>query len=361
MKILWFIPTFGDTRYIGSDKGSRETDLTYLIQVAQAVDNLGYYGALLPTGRTCDDPWIIASALIAATRKMRFLVAVRPGFTTPSVAARMAATFDNISGGRLLINIVAGGDPVELAGDGIFLDHDERYQLTEEFLDIWKGMMAGEKVNYTGAHLKAINASLFKTGVQAPYPELYFGGSSAAGQQVAAKHVDVYLTWGEPLELVKEKIDQLRSIAAAENRELRFGIRFHVIVRETEEEAWKAADELIQYVTDEEIQKTQQLFARSDSTGQQRQASLHNGRRDKLMVAPNLWAGIGLVRKGAGLALVGGPENIAARIKEYTEIGIDEFILSGYPHLEEAYRFAELVFPLLKDELQHEPVKRLFS
>ncbi|HEY8899348.1 MAG TPA: FMNH2-dependent alkanesulfonate monooxygenase [Chthoniobacterales bacterium] len=347
MKILWFIPTHGDGRYLASGIGARATTLPYLKQIAQTVDELGYYGALLPTGRSCDDAWVVASALIPVTQRMRFLVAVRPGLMSPTLAARMAASFDRLSGGRLLINVVAGGDPVELAGDGIFDDHDTRYEVTDEFLDIWRRVVAEEAVNFEGKHLRVRDARVFFPGVQKPHPDLYFGGSSPAGHRVAAKHVDVYLTWGEPPAQAAEKVAAMRALAAEQGRTLRFGIRLHVIVRETEKEAWQAANELIRYVTDESIAAAQKVFERFDSAGQKRMASLHNGKRDSLEVSPNLWAGVGLVRGGAGTALVGSPEIVAARINEYAALGIDHFIFSGYPHLEEARRFAELVFPLL--------------
>jgi alkanesulfonate monooxygenase len=185
--------------------------------------------------------------------------------------------------------------------------------------------------------------------VQKPYPEIWFGGSSAAGHQVAAEHVDVYLTWGEPPADVASKLAEVQALAAVRGRELRFGLRVHVIVRETEREAWAAADDLIRYVTDESIAAAQKSFARFDSVGQKRMAQLHDGRRESLEISPNLWAGVGLVRGGAGTALVGDPETVAARLLEYASLGIDTFILSGYPHLEEAYRVAELLFPLLGD------------
>ncbi|HEY0793438.1 MAG TPA: FMNH2-dependent alkanesulfonate monooxygenase [Chthoniobacterales bacterium] len=347
MKLLWFLPTFGDGRYLASAQGGRDTNLGYVRQIAQAVDELSYYGALLPTGRTCDDAWIVASALVPLTRRMRFLVAVRPGLVSPTLAARMVATFDRYSGGRLLLNVVTGGDPVELAGDGLFLKHDQRYQLTDEFLTIFRRVLAGEAVDYEGAHLEVHDARLYRPGVQRPYPEIWFGGSSAAGHQVAAEHVDVYLTWGEPPAAVAAKLAEVGELAAARGRTLRFGLRVHIIVRETEREAWAAANDLIRYVTDESIAAAQQSFARFDSVGQQRMAALHDGRRESLEISPNLWAGVGLVRGGAGTALVGDPETVANRLKEYAALGIDTFILSGYPHLEEAYRVAELLFPLL--------------
>ncbi len=347
MKLLWFLPTFGDGRYLGAIQGARETNFVYLRQIAEAVDSLGYYGALLPTGRTCDDSWIVAAALIPATQKMRFLIAIRPGLMTPTITARMVATFDQFSNGRLLINVVAGGDPVELAGDGLHLKHDQRYELTGEFLHIFRRVLAGESVDFAGSYLQVQDAKLFRPGVQKPYPELWFGGSSPAGQRIAGEHVDVYLTWGEPPADVAAKIDAAREAAASFGRSLRFGLRVHIIVRETEEKAWEAANDLLRYVSDESIEAAQKTFSRFDSEGQKRMVQLHGGQRDCLEIAPNLWAGVGLLRGGAGTALVGDPETVAARLKEYADLGIETFILSGYPHLEEAYRVAELLFPLL--------------
>lgn len=347
MQLLWFIPTHGDGRYLGTATGGRAVTFPYLRQIAQAVDALGYTGALLPTGRSCEDAWVVAATLASVTQKMHFLVAIRPGLMSPGVAARMAATFDRLSNGRLLINVVTGGDPVELAGDGLHLTHDQRYELTDEFLSVWRALAAGEEVNFSGNYLNIQGGKLLFRSVQAPYPPLWFGGSSPVAQKIAAKHVDVYLTWGEPPEQVAEKINAVRTLAEAQGRTLRFGIRLHVIVRETESEAWEAAEKLIRYVDDEAIAEAQKVYARLDSEGQRRMTQLHNGSRAALEISPNLWAGVGLVRGGAGTALVGDRDTIATRMLEYTDLGIDTFILSGYPHLEEAYRVAELLFPRL--------------
>lgn len=347
MKVFWFIPTHGDSRYLGVTTGGREVNYPYLKQVAQAVDSLGYEGALLPTGQSCEDAWIVASSLIEATNQMKFLVAVRPGIMSPTQAARMTSTFDRLSNGRILINVVTGGDPVELAGDGLQLKHHERYELTDEFLTVWRELLEHGESNYEGDYLHIDGGKLLFSALQKPYPPLYFGGSSQVGQEVAAKHVDVYLTWGETPDKVKEKIEYVRKLAVKQGRTIRFGIRLHVIVRETEEEAWKAADDLIKYIDDDLIEASQKVFARYDSEGQNRMANLHRGRKEQLEISPNLWAGIGLVRGGAGTALVGDPETVARRMKEYEELGIETFILSGYPHLEESYRVAELLFPHL--------------
>jgi alkanesulfonate monooxygenase len=351
MNVFWFIPTHGDSRYLGTAEGGRAVSHDYMKQVAIAADTLGYDGVLLPTGRSCEDAWVTASSLIGETKNLKFLVAVRPGLTAPSLAARMAATFDRLSGGRLLVNVVTGGDPAEQEGDGIFGTHAERYEITDEFLRIWRELLekthTSGTVDFEGKHLKVKGATVLYPPIQRPYPPLYFGGSSDDALDLAAEQVDVYLTWGEPPAAVAEKIKGMRERAAKLGRTLRFGIRFHVIVRETAEAAWAAADELISKLDDETIAKAQAKFAQMDSEGQRRMAALHGGRRDKLEVSPNLWAGVGLVRGGAGTALVGDPQTVADRMQEYADLGIDTFILSGYPHLEESYRFAELVFPLL--------------
>jgi alkanesulfonate monooxygenase len=347
LKILWFLPTSGDGRHLGTAIGARDVDFNYLREIAQATDRLGYYGVLLPTGRNCEDSWVIASAVAPWTRRLRYLVAVRPGLQSPTVAARMTATLDRLTDGRLLINIVTGGDAVENRGDGVFHDHDERYEVTREFLAVYGDLLKGVSVNVKGKHIAIEDGRILYPPAQDPRPAFYFGGSSEAGIDVAVDTVDKYLTWGEPPDQVAEKIGRVRKLAERRGRSISFGIRLHVIVRHTNEAAWQAADELIEYLTDETIASAQSILGRMDSVGQQRMSQLHGGRRDRLEVSPNLWAGVGLVRGGAGTALVGDPETVAARIREYQAIGIDTFILSGYPHLEEAYRFAELVFPLL--------------
>ncbi|WP_434154276.1 FMNH2-dependent alkanesulfonate monooxygenase [Pseudomonas sp. JZ134] len=347
LNVFWFLPTHGDGHYLGTAEGARAVDHGYLQQIAQAADRLGFGGVLIPTGRSCEDSWLVAASLIPVTQRLKFLVALRPGIISPTVAARQAATLDRLSGGRALFNLVTGGDPEELAGDGLFLSHKERYEASEEFTHIWRRVLEGETVDFDGKHIKVKGAKLLYPPLQQPRPPLYFGGSSEPAQELAAEQVELYLTWGEPLEAVREKIEAVREKAARHGRTVRFGIRLHVIVRETNEEAWKAADRLIANLDDATIAKAQASFARFDSVGQQRMAALHGGRRDKLEIAPNLWAGVGLVRGGAGTALVGDGPTVAQRMKEYAELGIDTFILSGYPHLEESYRVAELLFPHL--------------
>ncbi|MCE0802865.1 MULTISPECIES: FMNH2-dependent alkanesulfonate monooxygenase [Buttiauxella] len=359
LNMFWFLPTHGDGHYLGSNDAARPVDHGYLQQIAQAADRLGFTGVLIPTGRSCEDAWLVAASMIPVTQRLKFLVALRPSVTSPTVAARQAATLDRLSNGRALFNLVTGSDPEELAADGVFLNHKERYEASAEFTNIWRRLLEGETVDHEGKHIQVKGAKLLFPPVQQPRPPLYFGGSSDVAQDLAAEQVDLYLTWGEPPHLVKEKIEQVRAKAAAHGRTVRFGIRLHVIVRETNEEAWDAANRLISQLDDETIAKAQAAFARTDSVGQHRMAALHGGKRDNLEISPNLWAGVGLVRGGAGTALVGDGPTVAERINEYAALGIDSFILSGYPHLEEAYRVGELLFPHLDVAIPQIPQPRL--
>ncbi len=348
LDLYWFIPVSGDGSYLGTAEGHRPADFSYLKQIAEAADRLGYTGVLIPTGKNCDDPWITAAALAPLTRRLRFLLALRPATLSPTLAARQAAALDRISNGRFLVNIVAGGNPKELAGDGIHLSHDGRYEHAAEFLEVYSRLLSGEKVTFSGKHIQVTDAAQEFPPVQSPRPPVWFGGSSDAGIEVAAEHADTYLTWGEPLDEVRQKIETVKARAAARGRTVNFGLRIHLIVRDSDEEAWEAAEKLISRLPDAAIEAAQKKFREeSDSVGQKRMSVLHAGSRDSLEIAPNLWAGLGLVRGGAGTALVGSPQTVATRLREYQALGISTIIASGYPHLEEAYKVAELLFPVL--------------
>ncbi len=348
LDFLWFVPSSGDGSYLGSDELARPADPGYFREIAVAADRLGYSGVLIPVGAACEESFVLAAGLAARTERLKFLVAIRPGTATPAYYARLASTLDRVSNGRLLLNIVVGGSAQELAGDGIFLPHDERYDHAAEFFQVFNELIETGHSTLDGKYIKAIDAKLGLPPVQQPRPPIYFGGSSDAAIDFAGGLVDKYLTWGEPPAQVAEKIAHARKAAAAHGREASFGIRLHFIVRETDDEAWEAADRLVSKLSDEAIAAAQEVLTKnSDSVGQARMVALHNGRRDKLEVSPNLWAGIGLVRSGAGTALVGSPKTVATRLREYQALGIDTVIASGYPHLEEAYRVSELLFPEL--------------
>ena len=368
----WFLPTSGDGRGIvgrghsiplvggtaapaanatGARAVSRPPDIDYLGQIARSAEQLGFTGVLTPTGTWCEDAWLTTAALISQTRRLKFLVAFRPGFISPTLAAQMAATYQRLSRGRLLLNVVTGGEEDEQRRFGDFLPHDERYARTAEFLDIVRGAWAGQPYDFEGTYYKVEGATVMRP--PDPIPTVYFGGSSQPAGPVAARYADVYLTWGEPPRAVASKIAWMRELADQADRVLRFGIRLHTISRDSSKEAWAEADRMLAELSPEEIATSQRALARSSSVGQANMRDLHQAYRDGgkdggLEIYPNLWAGVGLVRGGAGTALVGSHAQVADLIEEYASLGIEEFIMSGYPHLEEAYWFGEGVLPELR-------------
>jgi len=256
-----------------------------------------------------------------------------------------------------MLNIVTGGEPVEQARFGDTAPKDQRYARTDEFLSVLRGAWYDAPFDFVGEHYSATGAMV--SGGIDPAPDIYFGGSSGPAGPVAARHADIYLTWGEPPEQVREKLDWMRELAQAEGRRLRFGLRIHTLSRDTSEEAWRHAQWLLDGLDPRTVEKAQAALGASESTGQQRMSSLRGGRTSydsarELEVAPNLWSGVGLVRGGAGTALVGSHEEVAERIAEYHELGIDEFILSGYPHDDECRRVASAVLPGLRDAIRRE-------
>jgi alkanesulfonate monooxygenase len=364
VKLHWFLPTYGDSRSIvggghgtpaGSAHSDRDASIDYLASIVRAAESFGFTGALIPTGAWCEDAFITAALLARETTSLAFLVAFRPGLVSPTLSAQMAATFARHAPGRILLNVVVGGEAHEQRAFGDHLDKDGRYHRCDEFLQVVRRLWDGETVSLNGEHINVEEASL--ATLPNPVPPLYFGGSSAAAGPVAARHADVYLTWGEPPSAVREKIEWIRGLADKEGRPVRFGIRLHTISRDTADEAWLQADKLVDALDDETVRSAQAGLSRSQSEGQRRMRALHEANRvdgswhdaRTLEIAPNLWAGVGLVRGGAGTALVGSHTEVADRIAEYAEIGIDEFIFSGYPHLEELFWFGEGVVPILRE------------
>ncbi|MGV9860654.1 LLM class flavin-dependent oxidoreductase [Gordonia sp. NPDC003425] len=353
LKFHWFLPTNGgDSRNVvggghgvAAEAAGRPASVQYLGQIARSAEQLGFEAALTPTGAWCEDAWITTSMISSVSERLKFLVAFRPGVTAPFLAAQMVGSFQNLSGGRLLLNVVTGGEDAEQRMFGDFLDKAERYARADEFLEIVRRLWTGQPVTFDGHYLAVEDAVLHQ--IPDPLPKIYFGGSSPEGIAVAARHADVYLTWGEPPEAVAEKIARVRRAAAEAGRELTYGIRLHTIARDTSAAAWAEADRLLAHISDDDIARIQSGLKRSASEGQQRMLALNKGTKDKLEIYPNLWAGVGLVRGGAGTAMVGSYSEIADLIEAYHAVGIEEFVLSGYPHLEESYWFGEGVLPEL--------------
>ena len=353
LRLHWFLPLHGDGREVARSSADnpaatvrRDPGLDYLSQVARAADTLGFHGALVPTGMFCEDPWLMSAALAAHTRSLNFMIACRPNPTGPVATAQAAATFPRLSGGRLMLNVVTGGDADEQRRYGDFLPHAQRYERTAEFLDVFRRSCAGQPFDFDGSHYRIRKGLLTRPDPRPP--TVLLGGSSPAAQQVAAEHADVYLAWGETPQGLAELTKTVGALADARGRTIEFGTRFHVISRDTSAEAWQVAERLLEGMDASRIADAQRRFARSESHGQRRMTALHGGEAGRLEVHPNVWAGYALVRPGAGAALVGSHEEVADRIAEYHAVGLNHLILSGQPHLEEAYTFAEGVLPLLR-------------
>ena len=357
MEIHWYFAA-QDGTHPWNPGGTRVTDFAYMQQLAGAIDHNGYAGALIATLPGGTDPWSLATGLAMRTQQMKFIVAQYAGVIAPLWLAQMAASVDQISNGRLIINIIMGAGP-SAPQLGITDKHDERYVLGDEYWGVFKRLMLGETVNFEGKYVSLKNAKLLLESVQKPYPELMMGGVSAPGLEFAAKHADTWLCLGLPPPLFGQKVAQVKEKAAAQGRKLRYGIRAYVIVRETVEEAWAAAQWQYDRMDAAAIARRIEKLATTDTEGDAILGKLIKPGRDlpkdarAFEIHPGLWGGIGLIRQGTGTTLVGDPEGIVALMREYEAAGAEVFILGNYPHIEEAYRFADMVMPLLGKKVKN--------
>ena len=353
MELFWNIIA-QDGPFPWAEKGQRTPTMAYLRQIATAAEIAGFDGALIATQAGATDPWSLAAALTPVTETLKFIVAQYAGVTAPLWLAQQAATLDQYSNGRLIINIITGVDQGQQAL-GNFLSKDERYAQGDEYWNVFSQLMTGEEVTFDGKYIKIKNARLLLDKVQ-PKIELMFGGASEAAVHMAARRCDTYLTTGLAPEVLAARVTRVKALARDEGRTLRCGLRMHVIVRETSEEAWAQAQWLYDRMDREAVERHRaRARASKGVTGiDDMQALVPQGDlpRDAraLEFAPNLWSGIGLVRLGPGVAIVGDPETVVRTIRAYEAVGIEAFIFSGYPHVEEAHRFGDLVMPLLRDK-----------
>lgn len=361
VEFLTMVPTSGDGIYPGSDNapggnwsisGTRPPSFDYISKIARATEEGGFGTLLLPVGTGCLDGWAAASFLAPQTTHLRFLVALRPGFVAPSVAARQATTFDYLSGGRLSINIVTGGSPQEQARDGDFLDHDTRYKRTSEYIKLTKRLLTETNVDHAGEFFQVKGATLFPRPVQQPHPPFFIAGESEAGKAVIAEEAQVYMTWGGPLDDLDRKLKDIRQRVTAKGRTAGYSISFQTILADTEEEAWAKAEDIRQHMSEATINRQREYFRTMDSVGQQRLAGyLHASAQDGFRLGPNLWAGLTQVLGGNSIALVGTPDQVADRIVEYVNLGFGYVLLRGFPHLEVITQLGRDVLPRVRAKL----------
>ncbi|MFO7263761.1 MAG: alkanesulfonate monooxygenase [Bacillaceae bacterium G1] len=367
VEFITMAPTSGDGQYVGvgnynsqkivgwTASAERIPTLEYIKRIAQAAEKGGFSTLLLPTGGNCLDPLVVASSLIHFTERIKLLFAVRPGFTAPALFARQYVTFDYWSGGRVRANFVTGGSPAEQASDGDFLDHDARYRRTKEFIQVFKRLLLEDGFDHEGEFYRLKNASLPLKQYHRPVPEIYFGGASEVAKKVAAEEADVYMMWGETPELTKERIDEMKALAAQHNRRLSYSVSFQVVLGETEEQAWANAEELISRADPNTIQLKDEESRHSDSVGMKRLHRLMQSSRDRqFRIGPNLWAGLTQVLSGNSIALVGTPDQVADRIVEYVQLGFDKVLLRGFPHLEVIEAVGREVIPRVRERLRQQ-------
>ena len=348
---LWFCVLQPDGEYLGTKElPPRKPSLEMISNLIDTAGEMGFSSLLTATNyHSHHENYTAAIAALARSRNAGLLIAVRPGMFDAAIYAKMIATAQNLFPGRVRVNIVTGSSPAENAMYGDFEPHEGRYERTREFMQLLRLFWTHEgPINYESARFHYAGSVLEPKPVQ-PIP-LYFGGASEAAMRIAAELADVYLLWGEPLEMIKTRIARMNELSLEFGRKVGYGLRTHVVVRETEAEAIAAANRMISKIDPQVRENFMKSYAKVDSTGQGNQikilqAALETG---DLFIEPNLWAGVGMARSGVGVAIVGNPDQVAAKIQGYRDIGIETFIFSGYPHLEECRRFGEMVMPLVK-------------
>ncbi len=344
LDLLWFCQLAADGEFLGAGPHRKPT-LPYLASLVETAAEMGFSSLLTATNFHAEhDAWTASIATLARTQGAGLLVAVRPGTFHPAIFAKMAATAAALFPGRLRINIVTGSNPAENAMYGDAESHDTRYARTHEFVEVLRELWTEPVVNHAGTFYTTTGAVLEPK--PSPMIPIYVGGHSAPAQALAAQLADVYLVWGDTLPSIAARLATMREHEAVAGRSVRYGLRVHVVVRETEADAWQAAERLISRIDPAVRAAFASASGSADSEGQQRQRALSSGA--SLVVEDHLWAGVGVARTGVGVAIVGNPEQVEAKLRAYQALGISTFILSGYPHLEECRRFGELVMPRLR-------------
>ncbi len=352
-KFSWFIPIDGDGAHIGTVQAERPPTFDYLREVVQTAEDEGFYSLLIPTrfanglfdeGEPLAETWTMATALAAVTSRIRILIALRPGFISPGLFAQMAATLDQLSGGRIDINIVPGGIQGDFERLGETSDHAHRYSRAEEFIAACRKLWESpEPTVFDGEHVK-LNGAICSPGPIGEGPKFYLGGASDAALQLAGRQSDVYLAWILPQDVLGPFFERARAKFDEAGRPASFGLRTHLVVRGTESAAWDAAEDLLSQAAGVVKEQRQAIFAGTAMVGQRAQSQVIADHR----VGDHLWNGISTVRVNCGTAIVGDPEQVANELLGYWRLGIDEFILSGFPHVEECRRVAADVIPIAR-------------
>jgi alkanesulfonate monooxygenase len=343
----WFLPTAGDTTAYGLASAQVAPSLPMFDRVVAAAEAAGFEYMLVPVQTACWEAWISSALMVGRSQSIRMLVAARPSYINPVLLAKMIATFDQLSGGRICINLIAGQSEQENESEGIRWGKEERYEIMDEEVSILKALWTARgPLTYEGKfhHLKG--AQVRPHPLQKPYPKFYLGGGSRQAWEISAKHSDVHLFWGDTYERICANMAEIRGMAARHGRgsDIGFGMRLQIVCRQTEKEAWEFARELVSHASEAQKAFVRERFASSEANRRVRELAAQGE-----VIEKNLWTGITQVRPGAGIAVVGTPEQCAETLQNFIDLGCHSFCLSGYLHDEEAERFGKWVMPILRE------------
>lgn len=344
----WYLPTSGDTTCYGDPAATIPPSAEMFDRVIQSAEAAGFEYFLIPVAALCWEAWITSAMAVAKTKRIRALVAARPGYIAPVQLAKMGATFDQLSGGRFAVNLIAGQSEMETRAEGVSLAKEDRYAMMEEEVRILKLLWtSNQPVEFEGRFHTLKGARVNPQPFQKPHPRFYLGGGSQDAWELSARHSDIHLFWGDTPARIGENITTIRGMAARYGRQndLGFGMRLQILTRETEAEAWDAANELVRGVTEAHTRYIRSFTAGSAANERIQQLAQEHGD----LIHPHLWTGVSRVRPGAGIVVVGNPAQCAATLQEFIDLGCTSFCLSGYLHDEEATRFARWVRPILAE------------
>ena len=343
----WFLPTAGDTTAYGVASAQIAPSLELFDKVTAAAEAAGFEYMLVPVQTACWEAWISSAMMVARSKSIRMLVAARPSYINPVLMAKMVAAFDQLSGGRICINLIAGQSEQENASEGIKWAKEQRYEIMDEEVSILKALWTARgPLTWDGKFYQLKGAQIRPHPLQQPYPRFYLGGGSQQAWEISAKHSDVHLFWGDTYERIRANMAVIRGMAARHGREddIGFGMRLQIVCRETEKEAWEFAHELVSHASEAQKAFVKERFATSEANRRVRELAAQGE-----VIERNLWTGITQVRPGAGIAVVGDPEQCADTLQKFIDLGCHSFCLSGYLHDEEAERFGKWVMPLLRE------------
>jgi len=352
IELAWYMSCDGDSGHIGQKFADHPPSYETFTRIARNAERAGFTTLLVPTSQMSGhysqqapawDSIVNAAVVAPATKTIKLLLAVRMGIMDPAICARMLASLDELSGGRILLNVVTGGAP--LASYGEEMDHDTRYERTEEYLQVLDGLWTREKFTFEGKYYRLKDASVFPHPVQKPRIPFFMAGASDVARAIAARRAEYSVFWGETPEQVAGEVRKIEDMLQGTGKKLRYVTRFQIIARETEREAWEAAEEVLSRIDPEVLAHHRGVISKFESRGTQNQQK----RTAEEMVGPNLWAGMGRIRSGSAVAIVGDYAQCAEKIVELERAGVDLLILSGFPLHSECERVGRHVIPLVRE------------